>query len=209
MKKIILPFILFFVVGAVLVNAQSSLRFGPTAGLNFANIGGKDASGNLSSKTGLYIGGFMTYQFGDMFALQPEVTYSMKGATSAQGGVNSTISLNYIEIPVFLKLYIPLAGNSSIKPEIYAGPSFAFNVAASIEQTQNGQTATSDFSNQVKGFDMGLAFGGGIAFGIGTGLLDFSVRYSLGLTSWDNSGNNLTFTNNVLSLIIGYGFGTH
>ena len=206
MKKIILPLILFVMVGAALVNAQTNLRFGPMVGLNFANIGGKDATGNLSSKTGLYIGGFMTYQFSDMFALEPQVAYSMEGATSAQGGVNSTISLNYISIPVFLKLYIPLQGNTTIKPELYAGPSFAFNVAASVEQTANGQTNTADVSSQVKGFDMGLAFGGGVAFGVGTGLLDFSVRYSLGLTSWDNSGNNLTLTNNVVSLIAGYAF---
>ena len=209
MKKIVLPFILFFLAGAAIVNAQSSLRFGPTVGLNFANIGGKDATGNLSTKTGLFIGGFMTYQFSDMFALEPQVVYSMKGATSAQGGVNSTISLNYIDIPVFLKLYIPLAGNSNIKPEIYVGPSFGFNVAASIEQTANGQTNTADVSSQVKGFDMGLGFGGGVAFGVGSGLLDFSVRYSLGLTSWDNSGNNLTLTNNVFSIVAGYAFSTN
>ena len=96
MKKIILPFILFFLVSAALVNAQSNLRIGPTIGLNFANIGGKDASSNLSSRTGLYIGGFMTYQFSDLLALQPEIVYSMKGATSAQNGVNNNVILNYI-----------------------------------------------------------------------------------------------------------------
>lgn len=207
MKKSLIPVFLILITAASLVHAQSAMRLGPEIGLNFANIGGKDANSNLSSKTGLLIGGVFTYQFSDMFALQPEAVYSMKGATLAQNGVNTTFTLNYIEIPVFLKLLIPLAGNTNIKPEIYAGPTFAFNVAASFEQSQNGQTQTTDASSSVKGFDMGLAFGGGVGFGVGSGMLDFSVRYSLGLTSWDNSGNNLTLTNNVISLVGQYTFG--
>ena len=206
MKKVLLPIVLFLFIGSTLVSAQSNIKVGPTVGLNFSTIGGKDAQGNLSSKTGLLIGGFMDYQFSDMFALSPAIVYSMKGATEADQGVNYTFTLNYIEVPVFLKLYIPLAGNSTVKPELFAGPSFGFNVASSVEATAGGQSQSADLSNSTKGFDMGLAFGGGVAFPAGTGSLDISIRYSLGLTSWDNSGNNLTLTNNVIQLVAGYGF---
>ncbi len=210
MRKIILPIFIVLFAAVSFIQAQSSLKFGPTVGINFATIGGKDANQfatNLSSKTGLYIGGFMNYQFAELFALQPEVAYSMKGATDAENGVNYTITLNYIEIPVLLKFYIPLAGASTVKPNLYAGPAFAFNVASSITATSGGQTQTSDQSSNTKGFDFGLAFGGGVGFYVGTGLLDFSVRYTLGLSSFDNSGNNLTLTNGTLAIIAGYAFG--
>jgi len=212
MKKTLLPIFLILIMTATLVKAQSELRFGPTVGINFATIGGKDANqlvNNLSSKTGLYIGGFMNYQFSDMFALQPEIAYSMKGATAADQGVNYTFTLNYIEVPVLLKFYIPIAGASNIKPSLYAGPDFAFNVASSVEGSANGQTQTLDQSSNTKGFDFGLVFGGGIGFNVGTGLLDFSLRYTLGMTSFDNSGSNLTLTNGVFSINAGYAFSIH
>ena len=212
MKKIILPIFFFFFAAATLVKAQSELRFGPTVGINFATIGGKDADqlvNNLSSKTGLYIGGFMNYQFSNMFALQPEIAYTMKGATAADQGVNYTFSLNYIEVPVLLKFYIPIEGATNIKPSLYAGPTFAFNVASNVEASANGQNQTVDLSSQTKGFDFGLAFGGGVGFNIGSGILDFSLRYTLGMTSFDNSGNNLTLTNGAFSIIAGYAFSIH
>ena len=209
MKKTLLPFLLILLSSVTLLQAQSALSFGPTVGINFATIGGKDADqlvNNLSSKTGLYIGGFMNYQFSDMFALQPEIAYSMKGATAANQGVNYTFTLNYIEIPVLLKFYIPIEGATSIKPSLYAGPAFAFNVASNVEATGNSQSQTVDLSSQTKGFDFGLAFGGGVGFNVGSGVLDFSLRYTLGMTSFDNSGNNLTLTNGAFSIIAGYAF---
>ncbi len=212
MKKTILPIFLILFAAATLVQAQSELSFGPTIGINFATIGGKDADqlvNNLSSKTGLYIGGFMNYQFSSMFALQPEIAYTMKGATAASQGVNYTFSLNYIEVPVLLKFYIPIQGANNITPTLFAGPAFAFNVASNVEASANGQNQTADLSSQTKGFDFGLAFGGGVGFKVGTGSLDFSVRYTLGMTSFDNSGNNLTLTNGTLAIIAGYGFSIH
>ncbi len=210
MKNSMLACFCFVLMGlTVTASAQTDLRFGATVGLNFSTLNGKDASAlgsNLSSKNGLYIGGFVNYPLNEMFAIQPELAFTMKGATRSGGGVNETWTYNYIEIPVLVKYYIPISGSENILPDIYAGPSFAFNIAASNDVTQGNQTLTTDIKDQTKGFDLGLAFGGGVGFKIASSLLDFSLRYTLGLNTIDNSGNNLTITNGVFALVAGYTF---
>ena len=147
----------------------------------------------------MVIGGFMTYDFIPMFGLQPEVLYSMKGASGTTQSVSYTFSLNYIEIPVLLKFYIPLAPGSPISANLYAGPDFAFNVASSVETTFNGQTTTTDESNITKGFDFNIMFGGGIGFNVGPTVLGVELRYSLGTGTAANDGTDVK--NGVFALL--------
>jgi hypothetical protein len=212
MKKNILLLFIIVLCLTSFISAQSEFTLGPTIGINFTSYNGKDANqlGNLSSKTGLYIGGFFNYHFAEMFALQPELAFTMKGADatmSSEGyNFNLTYTDNYIEIPVLLKFYIPIEGARTIKPELFAGPVFGFNVAANYEISSTNFNQTSDASSTTKGFDFGLAFGGGVGFLVGTGVLDFSLRYTYGLSSIDNSGANLSVTNGAFSIIANYGF---
>jgi hypothetical protein len=208
MKKTILQLSIVILFVTSFASAQSQFSAGPTLGLNLATFNGKDANqlGNLSSKAGLYIGGFFNYHFTELFALQPEIAFTMKGADATVNGANVTYTANYIEIPVLLKFYIPIEGSRTIKPSLFAGPAFAFNVASSGEVTENGTSTTIDLSNDTKSFDFGLAFGGGVGFLVGRGLLDFSLRYTLGITTTDNSPSNLSITNGVFAIIANYGF---
>ena len=57
------------------VNAQK-VNFGVKAGLNLSTWNYDDAS----LRPGFHAGGFATVQFSRMFAVQPEVMYSMEGA---------------------------------------------------------------------------------------------------------------------------------
>ncbi len=209
MKKfnVLLFVVLFFFGFAAESYSQSILpKFGITAGMNLANVSGKDAPNGNSTKTGLYIGGFMNYKFANSFALQPEVAFSMQGTTGNTNGANYTLTANYIDIPVLLKFYFDIQGASTIKPSLYAGPYLAFNVASSIEVQQNGQTTTTDLKNQTKSTDIGMAVGGGVGFGIGPSTLDLSLRYSFGFTTTDNSGADATIKNSVFAIIAAYSF---
>jgi hypothetical protein len=212
MKRIILQlFVIIFCV-TTLISAQSQISAGPTIGINFATFNGNDANqfGNLSSKTGLYIGGFFNIRFTELFALQPEMAFTMKGSDGTINiygyNYNITYKTNYIEIPVLLKFYIPIQGARTIKPNLYIGPAFAFKVSSNVEVSANGNGQTADISNTTKDFDLGLAFGGGIGFLVGRGVLDFSLRYTLGLTSIDDSGANMEVTNGVIAIIANYAF---
>jgi hypothetical protein len=200
MKKLAILFVSLLFVLAVNTGTFAQLKFGAKAGLNIANIGGDDAD-NTDSKIGLVLGGLMSYQFSDMFAVQPEVLYTMKGATDEGGGTEYTLSLNYIEIPVLLKFLIPIQGSGSIVPAIYAGPSIAFNVSAESESESQGRTTTTDLDDWVSSVDFGLAFGGSIAFDIGSAnQIGADVRYTLGLSSVEDAGLDADIKNNVFSI---------
>jgi hypothetical protein len=205
MKKHLLSLTIILLVVASIAQAQN-LSVGPNVALNIASLSGKDVPSGLGSKTGLMIGGFLNYQFNKMFALQPELAFTMKGGSGTIQGTNVTLTSNYIELPILVKFYIPLEGRSVIRPSLYAGPAIGLNVAASEEDQANGQTANTDLKNKTKSMEFSLVFGGGVGFKFGTGMLDLSLRYTLGLTSLDNSGQNLTVTTGTFAIVAGYAF---
>ncbi len=206
--RILSVIVILFLSASMLLKAQSNLSFGPTVALNFATFNGKDANvlGNPGSKTGIAIGGLMNYKFANMFALQPELAFTMKGASGSSNGVNYTYTANYLELPVLLKVYVPLGVSGPVKLNGYAGPSLGINLASSVEAQAGGQTGNQDLKNQTKSVDIGLVFGGGVSFAAGTGMMDLSLRYSLGLTTVDNSGSNLSITNGVFAIVAQYAF---
>ncbi len=185
----------------------AQMQFGAKAGLNISNLSGSDA-GNPDSKTGFAGGVFFMYQFTNMFAIQPEAYYTMKGAKqkgNIQGyDYTATLSLDYIEIPILLKLLIPIQG-SKINPAIFAGPSIAFNTTHKVKAEVAGQSSESDIQN-IKSTDFGLVFGGGIGFPIGKNELGFDIRYILGLGTIDDSSTSADVKNGVINFNVYFGF---
>lgn len=204
MKKILA---LLFVLCLFSTMSFAQMQAGLKAGLNIANLSGDDID-SPDSKTGFAGGAFFTYQFSPMFAIQPEVYYSMKGATDKMdfngATVDLTYTLDYIEIPVLFKLLIPLQG-SSIKPAIFAGPSFGINTTAKIKAEYQGESEEEDIED-VKSTDFGLQFGGGIGFPVGKGELGVDIRYILGLSTIDDSAEEADVKNNVINVNLYYGF---
>jgi len=166
------------------------------AGLNLANVTGGDAPDETSMRLGFAFGGFITYSFSDLFAVQPELFYTMKGFKYDLAGETYNFKADYIEIPVLAKVL--LSGGGNFKPNFYAGPSFAFLLSAKDEDQ--------DVKDQMKSTDFGLVGGAGADFLMGTGKITFDVRYDLGLTSTDDSGFDADVKNSAISFFVGYGF---
>jgi hypothetical protein len=207
MKKV---FTLLFVLSFFSVLSYGQMMIGPKAGLNIASIGGDDADQilegeSLDSKTGFAGGLFFTYQFSNMFAIQPEAYYTMKGATYSEGGGELTISLDYIEVPLLFKFLIPIEG-SNIKPSIFAGPSIGFNMTAKSKVEFGGETQENDFKDETKSTEFSLAFGGGVGFPVGNGELGVDIRYVLGMSTFDDSSDPWDLKNNVINFNLYYGF---
>ena len=205
MKKF---FTLLFILVAFVSFSQAQMQIGPKAGLSIANIAGdvEDYFGTtLDSRTGFNGGIFFMYQFNKMFAIQPEVYYTMKGASKKIEGVDVSVKLDYVEVPLFLKFVIPVEG-SNVRPVIFAGPALGFNMSAKVKGESGEGSEEVDVKDYVKSTDFSLIFGGGVGFMVGTNELGADVRYSLGLTSWDNTGADADVKNNVISINAYFGF---
>lgn len=145
------------------VNAQK-VNFGVKAGLNLSTWSYDDAS----LRPGFHAGGFATVQFSRMFAVQPEVMYSMEGAawegkldafgfSLANAKVTSTV--HKLNVPVMLQ-FTPISMLT-----IEAGPQFGFNLAVShhiksniagIVETEEDMDVDKENYNT---FEMGIAAG--------------------------------------------------
>jgi hypothetical protein len=188
----------------------AQMQIGIRAGLNIANEGGDDADNlfetSLDSRTGFNGGLFFMYQFNNLFAIQPEAFYTMKGATTNLMGADITLKLDYVEIPVLFKVVIPTEG-INLRPSLFVGPAVAFNIGAKIKGEYQGQSAEEDIDTLVKSTDFSLVFGGGLGFMIGNNELGVDIRYDLGLTSWwDDESDQFDVKNNVLSFNAYFGF---
>ena len=204
MKKL---FTVLLVFAAFTSISLAQMQIGPKAGLNIANLSGDDVE-DTDSKTGFSGGVFFMYKLSNMFAIQPEAYYTMKGATEKldfEGvTVDVTYSFDYIEIPLLFKLLIPIE-NSSINPAIFAGPFVGFNTTAKVKAEAEGQSEEQDLED-VKSTEFGLAFGGGLGFPVGTNELGFDVRYILGLSTLDDSADEADIKNSVINFNIYFGF---
>ncbi len=178
---------------------------GVKGGVSIADFTGDDAEG-FSSKMGFVGGGFFCYNISEVFGIQPELLYSMRGATEddEEGEIEST--LDYIEIPLLLMVNIPTEGK--IKPMLYAGPTFSFLMSAEVESI--------DVKDYVKSTDIGILAGAGIGYKMTSGLLFIEGRYEVGFSSafdlsdeqleeWELT-ENPDAKNSVISVMLGYGF---
>jgi len=205
--------VVMFTLFSASVAAQGLTGKGLKAGLNIANLRGDDME-DWDSKMGFSAGGFITYSINDMFAIQPEVLFTMKGAKYEEEILGETLkattSLNYLEIPVLAKLSMPTQG--SVKPNLFVGPSLAILLSAKGKVEYAGESEEVDIKDDTKSIDLGLVFGGGVDFDLGPdkGKLTADVRYTLGLTSIDESpeevGGPYDVKNGVISLMVGYSF---
>ncbi len=216
MKRLIITIfaiVAVFTLSFASVSAQG-LTAGLKGGMNIANLHGKGVKvieegigTDLVSKMGFCAGGFITYNINDMFAIQPELLFSMKGAKAEREIEGETaklaFNLNYLEIPVLAKLSIPTPGN--VKPSLFVGPSLAIKLSGKLKTEIAGESEEEDLED-LKSTDFGLVFGAGIDFALGQGKLTVDARYTLGLTKADESEEELDIKNGAISIMVGYSF---
>jgi hypothetical protein len=201
-------------VAIMLLLPSLSLAKGITAGfkigVNYADFFGEDVAAmeeligfDFKSKLGLCAGGFLQFNLGKVLAIQPEFLYTMKGARMEEEILGETVkvafNLSYLEVPVLVKLMIPIPGG--VKPSLFVGPSIAFKLGAKLKTEVLGDTTEEDLSDDMEDTGYGLIFGGGLDFG----KISFDVRYSFGLTSVSVYEDE-EIKNGVISLKVGFSF---
>ena len=192
---------------------------GVKIGLNFATVGGATNYINLQSITTFNAGVFVKLDVASLFALQPELLYTMKGYKLIHKAVNDqagptplpdfyvTANNSYLEIPVLLKLNSPSAIIGIIKPNIFVGPEVAFELNGNLKyaSTTSQPLRQEEDITDSKPTDFGVIFGIGADINLPTATLLFDVRYDLGMKALNFSQSASNIKNKVITLNAGIG----
>jgi hypothetical protein len=183
--------------------AQGKMMFGVKGGLNLANLTGSDVE-NTSIKPGAAVGAFMCYKFTDIFAVQPEVLFIMKGAKEDSADVSIKWKANYIEIPLLLKVSMPTEGK--IKPSLYVGPGIGILLSSKVS---DGEEV--DLKDYTKSSNISLIAGAAVAYQLEKGAVSLEARYDVGLQTIakngpDDTGTEPDIKTSDISIMVGYAF---
>lgn len=201
MKKIVA--IAVIALGSIGFAQAQEIDFGVQVGYNVANFQGDDVE-DVDARNGINVGITGEYEFSPSFGLLVGAIYSQQGAEGSIAGADTTLKLDYINVPVLAKFYLGGSGFS-----IDAGPQIGFNVKDETEIT-SGPFAGSTADYDAEPID--LSVGGGLSYKFreGTTLegVSFSTRYMVGLSNIYNDDDTFSdnVTNQVFSFNLGYKF---
>jgi hypothetical protein len=217
MKRILTIFTLVILIAATHSAVAGDMPIGFKAGLNMGRLRGDDIE-DPSFRYGFSVGGYVELPLTPMLSAVGEVSYATKGGkatcTYTSPGfddhaieIDETYKLNYVVIPVLLKLNIPTSGD--MMPYILAGPSFSINVGADFEESGDGWSEEMDIGDFVKTFDIGAVFGGGVKFPFASRMMSLGARYDMGLSTIDDglaeewNMDEVDVKNGVISILAG------
>jgi hypothetical protein len=217
-------FNLFLILSLLTLTTQAQkVQFGVKAGLGFSELMTSDhpvtiVDGNTQTMryypiTTFTGGAFASISLGKKWNLQPELVYSLQGATGKPEQdyyVTATedYRLSYLNIPVLVKYKFPLAFFAE------TGPQLGLLLSGKINETLVGSTNTVnyDIKSDLKSTDVSWVFGLGYCSPFNLG---FDLRYNLGLVNINEttSGSSSapipegTMKNSVFQLGVFYIFG--
>jgi hypothetical protein len=144
-----------------------NVSLGLKAGASLTDFVGADATNRYNNRFGFHGGVFANIGLTPLFAFQPELIYSQKGAKTNAVDVN--YRLHYIDVP--LAFHVNTGGLF-----FEAGPQVGFLVAAKYQYG----SASTDVQSGYNSVDFGYLFGLGyqLKHGLGVGL-----RYNGGFTN--------------------------
>ena len=200
--------VLLVVLGAASPSAEGVVT-GLKAGLSIAKITGSDA-GEAGWRTAGALGAFLTYRVNDIFAVEPELLYVMKGAKtegvddfgSGPVAYKLTMKLDYVEMPLLAVVSVPT--QVSVKPFVYAGPALAFSISSTGQVEVEKRSVERDLEG-IKSMDLGIVAGAGFEYRFESGSILFDARYDAGIVSIDDTVADEDVKNGAVSIMIGYG----
>jgi hypothetical protein len=153
--------------------AAQGAEVGLKGGLSFGNISNKGLlPGDLKTRTGFAAGLYLGFG-ASVVSFGAEGLYAQRGLESDQSLADSETRLDYIDIPVYLKIRIPTPG---VRPYIFAGPQVSLEIRC---HTAGGGTC-SELSER-KSTDYAGVIGAGVRLG-GSTAIGLEGRYVYGLS---------------------------
>ena len=160
------------------VNAQQAV--GIKGGLNMASLSGFEGRSRISGHAGV----FLHHTINRTWCFQPELLYSGEGQRYMSGGVERTLALGYLQLPLMIQYYPA--------PQVYfeAGPQFGLLLSAQDKvDNDEGQINAKDDFTQAQ-----VALGLGIGYKATEQLILYG-RYNFGLTDVSRFDNIVDHSN--------------
>jgi hypothetical protein len=165
-------------------------RFMPT--FTFLDIHQQN-NGNVKGTAvlGYGVGAFIGYNFSKNVGIQGEVLYSSLSQKFVEGEKKQRLDLSYINIPVMLSLNTNYC--APVNLNFVVGPQLGINTGSKVKTEGNEGTDTVQAVVAVKPTDLGIAYGAGVDFRLGTNLrLGIGFRGVYGLVDISDDSNNTT-----------------
>lgn len=194
MKKLILMAAMVLASAATYAqHAVGTMTFQPKVGVNIADLTEADGS---DVRIGLAAGVEGEYQASDIFSISAGLIYSMQGCKGDIAGVDGTLKLDYINIPILANVYVVkgLAVKLGIQP--------GFNVNDKIKLSSGSSSVETSFKEaglEVNSFDFSIPVG--MSYEFNNVVLD--ARYNWGVTKVFEGSDS---KNSVFQITLGYKF---
>ena len=175
------------------------MKYGVKAGLNMTSMSNDMAfDPGFGMGVGFRIGGFLNMRWGyrtensskgtGLWGFQPELMYSNQAVKTDAGD----IKMNYIAVPLLLKVYPTTALSIEVGPEL----SYLISTSPSTRAVDGAEIKVGD----CKGMNVGLAAGLAYDFDMG---LTVGARYTYGFT---DMAKNLKWKNSNIQVTVGWMF---
>lgn len=204
--------------GAAAFAQDTGVQVGPKVGMNVSVLDSQINS-ETQFKPGLLLGGFVRWRISERIALQPELVYSQQGATNKLnfGGqpAENKINLNYLNIPLLLKIYAGRVVNFQVGPQLGLLLSGRRVGQSSYFSGSNGSGYSTEDTDVTESYKGDFALCGGLGVDLPNGLLG-SVRVNYGFTDIDNDSQSIAtrqflniggLHNRTIEFSVGYAFG--
>jgi hypothetical protein len=183
-------------------SARAEPAVGGKAGLNFANIMRDPPSPDVKRtyRYGLTAGASLQLLYLEPVYPQMEILFTNRGTDAKIDGQTAGLfELNYIDL-----VFLARIRHSMDAVTLYglAGPELSVLLTATVTSALG---ATNDIRNDLRGIDVGVLVGAGVALGpFSWGTLTFEARYDRGLINIDTVNEGVTAHNQSIAFLIGY-----
>ena len=205
MTSVLKSFFSIAIFSLLVIPTFAQISFGIKGGTNVAEFSFQEQGATIPQETinGFTLGAVLEVGLGGNVFLQPEAIFIQKGSQLQILNDNNKFNVNYLDIPVLLK--IKLLNSNLLNINVLAGPSFG--LALNGEQSTGSQTIDINFGgeNGLKRFDLGINAGGGVGINLGSIGVFGDVRYLFGVSNISEDADR-EIKNRGLNLSVGLMF---
>ena len=191
MKKLFLAVVAMMVSAATFAqNEVGQLTIQPKVGVNIANI--TDAN-DADPRIGLAAGAEFEYGLTDNIGLSAGVLYSMQGVKTTEEGVDCTLKLDYLNVPILANFYV--AKGFAVKLGVQPG----FKLSSKAKFKGSGGSKEVEVEDGVKSVDLSIPVGLSYQYQN----IVFDARYNWGVTK---IVDDVDSKHSVFQITVGYKF---